>query len=283
MSANLSSELLNTFVTVVHEQGFIKASERLHKTQSTVSQQIKKLEQEIGVSLFQAEGRKRVLTPEGEVFLGHARRILSSHQDAVAAVTGPRQYQQLKIGISQALSETLLPSLLGQFRQANPQLALEVHCGFSQDLGKEFDAGNYDLVLLLQPRQSALTGLQISEEPLAWVASPQFYPQPGTPLPLAFLSPRCQFRQRGIDALDQANIGWQQVYHTSSFASLMMAVRAGLGITVRPLRGLGQDWQLADLPHLPELPPMYIELRSRPSAPAQQLEKLLARQNLIIS
>ncbi|WP_315981626.1 hypothetical protein [Aliamphritea spongicola] len=62
----------------------------------------------------------------------------------------------------------------------------------------------------------------------------------------------------------------------------MMAVRAGLGITVRPLRGLGQDWQLADLPHLPELP-MYIELRSRPSAPAQQLEKLLARQNLIIS
>ncbi len=283
MSANLSSELLNTFVTVVHEQGFIKASERLHKTQSTVSQQIKKLEQEIGVSLFQADGRKRVLTPEGEVFLGHARRILSSHQDAVASVTGPRQYQQLKIGVSQALSETLLPSLLGQFRQANPQLALEVHCGFSLELAKEFDAGHYDLVLLLQLRQDALTGLQISEEPIGWVASSQFYPQSGNPLPLAFLSPQCQFRQRGIDALDQAGISWQQVYHTSSFASLMMAVRAGLGVTVRPLRGLGQDWQLADLPHLPELPPMYIELRSQPSEPARQLEKLLARQHLIIN
>lgn len=65
---NISSELLRTFSAVVESDGFMKAAERLHKTQSTVSQQVQKLEGEIGTALFEPDGRKRRLTPAGETF-----------------------------------------------------------------------------------------------------------------------------------------------------------------------------------------------------------------------
>ena len=121
---NLSSDILRTLVAVVERGGFIKAADYLHKTQSTVSQQMKRLEQEVGVNVFRTSGRKRLLTSEGEMLLSYAKRMLALQDDAIASLQESGAKGEIKVGVSQGVAETMLPELLASFARANPGVRL---------------------------------------------------------------------------------------------------------------------------------------------------------------
>lgn len=270
---NLTTDLLRTFVTVVDLDGFNNAARRLHKTQSTVSQQIRRLEQELGHPLFVAQGRKRRLTAAGERFVGHARRLLSMQEAAVAALGEGAMEGELRLGVAQGLSEGPFPELMARFARDYPRVRLHVHTGFTRDLAAAFAQGDYDLILIVRrggdvPDTGPLAGLGrgrvLGQARLAWIgaeAAGMGLPGEDIPLPLATFAPPCNFRQTAVDALNGAGIPWRVAYTTTSLPGLMAAVKNGLGVTARTEHALVPGTRL--LPAscgLPELPPVDVVL-----------------------
>ncbi len=279
---NLSTELLRTFITVVDEDGFIRAAERLHKTQSTISQQVRRLEQELGVELFRTEGRKRVLTPTGETMLGYARQMLALQEDALAAITEQNAEGELRIGVSLSLTESMLPSILARFKRHNPGIRLNVQTDYSNSLSQDYDDEKYDLALILRRDRSQVKGELLGYEPLIWIGPAGYQWSRNRPLPLVLLNVPCLFREATLSALDSTRISWRTVYSTTSFTSLMAAVRAGLGVTVRTQGALAEGTEnIGSRLGLPELPPVYIELRYHPNTPGcEQLAQLIRHEPL---
>lgn len=279
---NLSSELLRTFITVVDEDGFIRAAERLHKTQSTISQHVRRLEQELGVELFRSEGRKRVLTPTGETMLGYARQMLTLQDDALAAITEQNTNNELRVGVSLSLTESMLPSILARFKRHNPGIRLHVQTDYSNSVCRDFDADAYDLALILRRDRSQVQGELLGYEPLVWIGQQGYHWSRNRPLPLVLLNIPCLFREVALGALDNQAISWHTVYSTTSFTSLMAAVRAGLGVTVRAQGALTDGLEnIGSRLGLPELPPVFIELRYHPKVPGcEQLAQLIRHEPL---
>jgi DNA-binding transcriptional LysR family regulator len=261
---NLTTDLLRTFVSVVELDGFNRAAHRLHKTQSTVSQQIHRLEQELGTALFEADGRKRRLTAAGERFMGHAKRLLALHEAAVAAVSESALEGEVRLGVAQGLSEGPFPELLAQFARSYPRVRLDVHTGFTQELTAAFERGDYDLILTVQ-RGGSGTGTAsrvLGQARLRWIGPEGFERDREKPLALATFSPPCTFRQAAIDALNRAGIPWRMAYTTTSLPGLMAAVKNGLGVTARTEHALTAGAALIGAESgLPDLAPVDVVLR----------------------
>lgn len=263
---NISSDLLRTFIAVVEHEGFIKAAEQLHKTQSTVSQQVKKLEAEVAVPLFRSCGRRRVLTDEGEMLLGYARRMLALQDDAIASLQSSEVYGEVNLGVSQGMSEALLPVLLADFCRSNPSVRLNVETGYSLDLNAGYDRGDYDIVMTLSMQESEGKGELLSVEPLAWIGAEGWEWSGNRELPVAMYTRQCQFRTHGIRALEQAGLPWRLMYTTTSYQGLMAAVKSGLAITARPQSASVDGTELVgERLGLPELPNVYSWLRYSPN------------------
>lgn len=279
---NLSTELLRTFVTVVDEQGFTRAADRLHKTQSTVSQQIRRLEQELDVALFRTEGRKRVLTPTGETVLGYARQMLALQDDLLAAIAEQSAEGELRIGVSLSLTESMLPAILARFKQHNPGIRLDVQTDYSNSVCQDYEDDRYDLALILRRERSQVRGELLGYEPLIWIGPAGYAWSRNRPLPLVLLNEPCLFRETIMQALDATDISWRKVYSTTSFTSLMAAVKAGLGVTVRTQGALEEGTEnIGSRLGLPELSPVYIELRYRSRVPGcEQLAQLIRHERL---
>ena len=260
--ANLSTELLNTFVTIIHADGFNRAAEHLNKTQSTVSQQIKKLEYETGVCLFKKKGRRQVLTPSGEIFLGYAKRLLALQEDALYSIRQTQITEKLRIGVSRSLSEGLLSEVLVQFAKAYPEIRICVETGLSSDIIKSYHQKKYDLTLTLE--HEVTEGTVLGTQETVWIGKKGFQWASARPLPLASYEQPCQFRDFSIKSLDIAHIPWRMVYIANSLSGLMAAVSAGLAVTVRTGATVTNTTEvLTPRLALPKLPFMHIVLRNR--------------------
>ncbi|WP_286238201.1 LysR substrate-binding domain-containing protein [Neptuniibacter halophilus] len=273
---NLSSDLLRTYIAVIEHEGFIRAAEVLHKTQSTVSQQIKKLESEVGVDLFRSAGRKRVLTGEGEMLLGYARRMLALQDDAIASLQVSDASGELRLGVSQGMSEGILPGLLANYSRSHPAIRFNVETAYSPDLNAGFERGEYDLVLTLSMSESDGLGCLLGAEPLAWIGAEGWQWSGHREVPLAMYSSQCQFRRVAMRALEKAGIPSRLMYTTSSYQGLMAAVKSGLAITARPQSAATEGTEfVGSRLGLPELPNVYSWLRYAPGlAAGPELEEL---------
>ncbi|WP_292953318.1 MULTISPECIES: LysR substrate-binding domain-containing protein [unclassified Neptuniibacter] len=266
---NISSELLRTLIAVVEQGGFIRAAEYLHKTQSTISQQMKKLEHELGVEVFKTVGRRRELTNEGEMLLGYAKRLLALQDDAIASLRTSGISGEVRLGVSQGVAEIMLPELLAGFASQNPEVRLFVETGYSPDLIAAYERGEYDLVITLSLDESSGKGELLAVEPLAWIAAESWEWSGNRRLPLATYTEFCQFRRACTVALDKAEVPWRIVYTTSSYQGLMAAVKSGLAITVRPESAVMGGTELVGARlGLPALPNVYTWLQYSPTLDA---------------
>lgn len=120
---------LRYFLTVAEEQSFTKAAEKLFTAQPSLSQQIKDLEHEVGVALFDRSARKVKLTDEGQAFLIHAKQALHSSKLAVAAARQVAQQKnnQIHIGFLNVAEIKLMPSILAQLKSTIPNLKIHLH------------------------------------------------------------------------------------------------------------------------------------------------------------
>ena len=227
-------DLLRTFVAVVESAGFARAAARRHMTQSTVSQQMKRLAEQAQHPLFTSAGRRRVLTPSGELLRGYAQRLLALHDDALRALGETDLGEVVRVGATQDFAETRLPAVLRAFHQTHPRVRPEVRVGASQDLARLVDEAALDVAVVFAARDGRVNIPAFARERAAWLAAPDFVPPaPGQPWPLALFDAPCAFRQAALQALDTAGLPWRIAYTTPSLSGLLAAVRAGLAITLR--------------------------------------------------
>jgi DNA-binding transcriptional LysR family regulator len=225
---------LRSFVSVADTGGFTRAGERVHKTQSTVSQQIKRLEDTLGYPLLHRNGKHATPTEEGERLLSYARRILSLEQEARDALAQPAGEGVLRLGIPEDFAAHRLTELLSNFARSRPGLRLDVRSGLSVQSRRALERGELDLALYKRDAGER-GGIAAWPERLHWVTSrkhPIDFDR--DPLPLAMSEQGCLYRARMIHAIESAGRAWHLAYTSPSVLGIQAAVSVGLGISILP-------------------------------------------------
>ncbi len=248
---NLSLDSLRTLVVAQDLGGFGRAAERLGRTPSAISLQMKRLQEEVGVPLFQKQGRKTVLTEQGEIALRYARRVLELNDEMIDTLRGSSLSGGIRIGFGQDFVATILPLVLARFGALYPLVKLEATVDLGQVLIQKIETGDLDLALTLGGAQKKSAHL-LSELPLHWIASPSFKDRPQQPLPMALFSPPCGCQTPGLEALESAGRPWRVAMTSPSLTGIWAAVSAGLGLTTRAELGLPANVQTIEL----DLPPL---------------------------
>lgn len=250
---NLDIDLLRAFVAIADERNMSRAAERLLRSQSAVSLQLKRLESAIGQPLFERSPRKVKLTLFGETLIDYARRMLALNDEVIARVNEPQLEGVLRLGVPEDFATTYMPRILGEFTKNHPLIALEVTCDLTLTLMEGFHAGRYDMVLVKREPTMRAGGVRVWREPLVWVAADGFALQATDPAPLVVSPEPCVYRKRAIEALKRSGREWRISYTCGSLAGAQAAVRHGLGLSVLPRDMLPPGLHVADrlgLPHL---------------------------------
>ena len=228
----LDLELLRSFVSVVDSGGFTRAGERVHRTQSTVSQQIRRLEETLGYPLLHRNGKQVTPTEQGERLLSYARRILALEQEAREVVAKPGSEGVLRLGIPEDFAAYRLTKLLSDFARSRPGLRLDVRSGVSIQSRRALERGELDLALFKRNAGES-GGIASWPERLHWVTSkkrPVDFNR--DPLPLVMSEPGCLYRNRMIHAMEAAGRGWHMAYTSPNVFGIQAAVSVGLGVSI---------------------------------------------------
>lgn len=275
-SASIDPVLLRSFCAVADTGSFTRAAQAVHLTQSTVSQQIRRLEEQMDCSLLDRSGRHVACTPEGERLLAYARRILSLMDEAVEQLAGSAE-AALRIGVPEDFAARALMPSFAALARAHPQLRLELASGLSQSLWRQFQAGELDMALVKQ-RSGSAEGMARWPEPLAWVDSARHPCRDLDPLPLVMFPQGGLYRGEMTHALDAAGRRWRLAYVSASLASLESAVEEGLGVSLLPRRLLGPGHRsiegVAEFAPMPDME-VALHVRARLSAPGRRLAERL--------
>lgn len=276
---NLDLDLVRTFAAIVQSGSFTRAAEAMRRQQSTISLQVKRLEDQIGRKLLDRNPHAVKLTAEGETFLAYARKLLDLNDEVVARVNEPAMRGTVRLGTPEDFATGHLPSVLARFAQAYPSVALEVSCDLTLHLLDRFRTGAFDLALVKRERATDSAGIRVWREPLVWVRGERDFWPAKDPLPLVVSPAPCVYRKRATEALDRARRPWRVAYTCGSLAGSLAAVRAGLGITVLPKEMVPSDLNIVDGKPLPDLKDTEIALlqADRLSVPAERLKEHIIR------
>lgn len=272
----LDLALLQTFVTLAETRSFTRAAAHIGRSQSAVTQQIHKLEGQLGGPLF-VRGRKSVsLTPRGELLLGFGRKMLLLQEQLLTEMREGETAGAVRFGSPEDFATHYLPGILKRFTETHPRITLDVNCELTLTLLEAFARGEYDLIIIKQEPGVLPPGARpLWREMLVWAGLPgqmAAVRDRETVLPLVLSPAPCVYRQRTLDALAGARIPWRLTYTSPSLAGTIAAVRAGLGLTVLPQKIVPEDLRaVRRSPVLPELSETQICLLIRPNpAPAVQ-------------
>jgi DNA-binding transcriptional LysR family regulator len=228
----LDLELLRSFVSVVDSGGFTRAGERVHRTQSTVSQQIKRLEDDVGQPLLNRNGKDVTPTEAGERLLSYARRLLALAEEARDVLARPGHEGAIRLGVPEDFAASRLAKLLATFSRSHPMLRLDVRTDQSANLKRDLDRGDLDLALFKRT-VGEKGGIAMWPERVHWVTS-KTHPRDTSAgsVPLIGFPPGCLYRAGAIHALESAGRVWHMAYTSSSLAGIQAAVAAGMGLSI---------------------------------------------------
>jgi DNA-binding transcriptional LysR family regulator len=257
---NLDIDALRTFVAIAETKSFTSAASMVSRTQSTVSMQIKKLEERLGFSLFERSRRSLTISPRGIELLGYAKDILKLNDEGVRAVTAPRVNGRVRLGITEYFVPEHLAQLLADFRRVYPDVDIEFSTGLTGGLLARQKAGELDIVIGRRDLGSK-EGELIRKERVHWVASADYKVKQSAPLQLVLLPVGCGIRALATAALDKQRRLWRTSYCGPSVLGLQAAVSAGVGVGCLTQSAIKSDFKiLGAREKLPALPQSEIAL-----------------------
>ena len=276
MSAPLDIDQLQTFIAIVDSGSFTKAADRVFKTQSAVSMQMRRLEERVGKQLFIKDGRGNRLTAEGEKLLNYARRIIRLNNEAIAAFDDNRLEGTLRIGTPDDYADRYMPEIIGRFAKTHPNVELYIVCEPSVDLAERIQRGELDIALVTHNPRERVSDV-VRTEPLCWVGSANHPIRDDAPVPLAVGRRDCQWRQLACSALDAVGREHQILFTSWSCTVIAAAVLAGMAVSVVPESALRTGMKvLSRADGFPTLPPVQIGIMKRPGVSASLMNAITA-------
>lgn len=227
---DLQIDWLRCFVAVVDAGSLSAAAGEVHRSQSAVSMQLKKLEDAAGRRLLERGPRKLQLTPDGQTLLGYARRMLDLQAEAQAALHGDELTGRVRLGVPDDYAAKYLTPVLKRFAPKHSGVEIELLCEQSPSLIPRVARGELDLALV--SRDHARRGTLLFHEPMVWVGSSQFELWRRDPLPIAVYEEASLARRGAIQSLAQQGRRYKVVYNSSSLAGQIAAVDSGLAVAV---------------------------------------------------
>lgn len=272
---NLDLDILRTLAVAHDCGGLAQAAERLGRTPSAISLQMKRLQELLGTPVFRKRGRGLALTEAGEVTLSYARRMLALNDELLDTVQGANLAGRIRLGCPQDFA-SMLPPVLARFASLYPRMQIELHVEGNSALLDAIDKARIDIAVIIgqkdRPNVQAVGQLE-----LVWIASSAFKRPQRQPLPLAVLGPQCAFRKRALEQLDAAKIPYRIAAHSASLNGMWAALLGGLGVTARTAHnlpiGLASAASLYDLPPLGTLP---VAIHRHPRSTGAAAERMVA-------
>lgn len=240
----LDLELLRSFVSVVDAGGFTRAGERVHRTQSTVSQQIKRLEEDVGQPLLVRSGKDVTPTEAGERLLAYARRLLALAEEARDVLARPGNEGAVRLGVPEDFAAYRLAKLLATFSRSHPSLRLDVRADQSANLKRDLERGELDLALFKRTAGEK-GGIAVWPERVHWVTSKNHPRDTRTgSVPLIGFPSGCLYRAGAIHALESAGRTWHMAYTSSNLSGIQAAVAAGMGLSILSEMAIQSDHRM---------------------------------------
>ena len=194
MTALLDVDQLRTFIAIAETGSFTRAADIVHKTQSAVSMQMKRLEERLDRAIFARDGRASKLTEDGERLLDYARRIVKLNVETIAAfsdeLTG-----RVRLGVPDDYADRYLPEIMARFSRAYPAIELTVICEETICLLERIKGNELDLAIITNCSGS-MTAENFRQERLLWATSNRHSTHPEERLPLALGRPTCALAAR---------------------------------------------------------------------------------------
>lgn len=246
---------LETFVWIARLGSFRAAAQRLYTSQPSVSSRISKLEQQLGVELFDRAGRQVSLTARGRDLLVYAERLLTLQGEMLEAVADPAAIQgSIRLGVVETIVYTWLPELIERINQAYPAISLELDVDISVHLADKLLNHDVDIAFLMGPvNQPDVISRPLCEYPMAWVASPTLA-LPPEPVPLAQLArwpiityPRVSEPHLALQRMVSDTGARVRMHASSSLATIIRMVVDGVGISALPPQIIGAELDRGDL------------------------------------
>ncbi|MDK9695947.1 MAG: LysR substrate-binding domain-containing protein [Siculibacillus sp.] len=260
MPSPLDLDQLKSFVAIAETGSFTRAADVVHKTQSAVSMQMRRLEERIGRPLFARDGRASKPTEDGERLLAHARRLMRLNDETLAAFDEAELTGRVRLGTPDDYADRFLPEILARFARSNPRAEVTVVCAPTPLLVEAMGNGELDVAIITHVREKGPAEL-IRREPLLWVGSQRHAAHESDPLPLALGRPTCGWRRAALDGLERIGRGHRLLYVSWNSTAVGAAVLAGLAVSVLPESALRQGMRvLGEQEGLPRLPPVDIGL-----------------------
>lgn len=253
MTAPLDLDQLQSFCAIADCGSFTEAARRVHKTQSAVSMQIKRLEERLKQELFLRDGRSVVLTPEGEMLYARARRMLRINAEIIDLFSDDDLAGTIRFGVPDDYAVRLLPLMLSSFQRTHPKILVDVCCQPSKELLGGMRQGRYDLIVFTQGTSHEY-GELFRTERMFWVASHGGQALNAEPLPLALGSPTCCWREDAVGSLNRIGRDYRIAYTSENALAISSAVLSDLAVSVLPESALQPGMRVidgdADLPRL---------------------------------
>lgn len=257
-------ESLRSFIAFVDTGSFTRAAKQTFRTQSAISMQMKKLEEETGQTLFQKKGRYLTLTEQGRLLVSYARRIIALHDDALGELISHQSHGPIRIGCPDDYAQSVLPDFLSLLLAALPNVSTRIECNCSTQLRMMLDNGELDLAILTRAPEKE-EGYLLKHDRGVWIHGG--FPEllDAEALPLVIYEADCKFHSTAIDGLEKIARRYQLVCATSSATVIKSLVQRGLGVSAMASSSVSAELQVIDSrAQLPDLPAVDIVLAVAP-------------------
>lgn len=237
----LDPRLLQAFVAIAEHGSFTGAATGLNMTQSTISQQLARLEEAVGQLLIDRSARPVMPTPAGERLLGHARRILALQAEAAHLLADPAGSHAVRIGVAEDILTPAMAGVFATFSEMDRAIRLDVTTGLSRDLSRRYRNGEFDVIVVKEPLANS-DCRAFFVEPMAWFESASATRDWPDPIPLVTFPPGALYREEMFERIEREKRRWYVGFTGNSLSSVLVAVEAGMGISLLPrLSAQGRD------------------------------------------
>ncbi len=268
------SSLLRTFLEIADCGNLTLAASRLNRSQSAISVQLRKLESELKVSLFERDAKGMVLSVNGERLLPLARRVLAE-LGQVHALFQPALKGKIRVGIPDDFEENVLERTLADFARSNPGVDVVASSGCTVGFPEAVQRGALDIAVYSGPGD--IEGEVFLTQKPVWVASGTLCLDRSEPVPLAIMDRGCWWQELPTKALEQQGRPYSIAFECSGLTSQKAAIRAGFAVGILYENSVEPDMKvLSPRDGFPPLPHSKRSIIINPQAP-EKLTAAMAR------